>query len=129
MNGVGFFGGRKRPRVLWAGLSGDVERMSYFRDALQKRLKPFGITPENRKFNPHLTLGRFRKGALGGHLLDETVSRYRGLEGPVFTLKELVLFKSDLNPGGAVYTRLNGWPLSGIAVHREKTVSELDGGA
>ncbi|MBW1817269.1 MAG: RNA 2',3'-cyclic phosphodiesterase [Deltaproteobacteria bacterium] len=115
LSGVGFFGGRKRPRVLWAGLKGDVERMSYFRDALQKRLRPFGITPEKRRFNPHLTLGRFRKGAEGGHLLDEAVSRYRGLEGPVFTLKELLLFKSDLRPGGAIYTRIDGWPLTGAA--------------
>ena len=65
LNGVGFFGGRNRPRVLWAGLRGDVARMSYFRDALLKRLRPFGMTPENRRFNPHLTLGRFRKGRGG----------------------------------------------------------------
>jgi 2'-5' RNA ligase len=113
LNGVGFFGGRKHPRVLWAGLEGDVAPMSRFRDSLQKRLSPFGIEPEKRKFNPHLTLGRFRKGARGGHLLDEIVTRYGGLTGPDFTAAELVLFRSDLKPGGAVYTRMGAWPLAG----------------
>jgi 2'-5' RNA ligase len=40
---AGVFSNRRNPRVLWIGLDGDIERMSLFRDTLQKNLKPFGI--------------------------------------------------------------------------------------
>ncbi len=113
LDGTGVFGSRRNPRVLWAGLNGDLERMSRFRDELQKDLAPFGIKQERRRFKPHLTFGKFRKGARTGSDLDELLSRYQDLASPACALNELVLFKSDLKPGGAVYTRLNAWPLSG----------------
>jgi len=113
ISGAGVFAGRRNPRVLWIGLDGDIERMSSFRNTLQKHLTPFGIKEEKRRFNPHLTLGRFRKGAKSSVHLDELLLQYRELTSPLHTLRELVLFKSDLKPGGAVYTKLNAWPLMG----------------
>ena len=113
LKGAGVFSSRRNPRVLWVGLDGDIERMSYFRDAIQKHLSPFGIREEKRRFNPHLTLGRFRKGVRPGFHLDELLSRYQDLTTGECALEELVLFKSDLRPGGAVYTKVNTWPLLG----------------
>jgi 2'-5' RNA ligase len=113
LRGVGQFGGRRDPRVLWIGLEGDIERMGHFRDGLLKRLKPFGIKQETRKFRPHLTLGRFGKGPRSGSCLDDFLSRYRDLTSPLCTLGELTLFKSELKPGGAVYSVLKAWPLDG----------------
>jgi len=113
LNGTGVFGSKRNPRVLWARLNGDLERMSRFRDELQKELEPFGIKQEKRRFKAHLTFGRFRKGARTGSDLDELLSQYQDLTSPACALNELVLFKSDLKPGGAVYTRLNAWPLTG----------------
>ena len=111
LKGADIFFRRRTPTVLWIGLDGDINKMAVFRDALQHVLSPFGIKKENRPFKPHLTLGRFRKGATSGPLLKDFVERYRDLTSPVETLGELVLFKSDLRPGGAVYTRLDGWKL------------------
>jgi len=113
LKGLGVFSNRRNPRVLWAGLEGDIERMSYFRNALEKGLKSFGVKEEKRRFNPHLTLGRFRKGSGPGEHLDDLLSRYQDLASPLCTLEELFLFRSDLNPKGAVYTKLNAWPLLG----------------
>jgi 2'-5' RNA ligase len=113
VNGAGMFGSRRSPRVLWVGLGADVDRMSSFRDDLQKGLAPFGIKEERRPFTPHLTLGRFRKGAYADGRLDDLLSKYQALNGSECILRELALFKSDLKPDGAVYTRLGQWPLSG----------------
>ena len=113
IKGAGVFSSRRNPRVLWIGLEGDLERMTHFRDALQKRLRPFGIKQEKRRFRPHLTLGRFRKGARPGTCLDDLLTKYQSFISPVCTLEQLVLFKSDLKPGGAVYAKLKQWPLSG----------------
>jgi len=113
LKGMGVFGDKRNPRVLWIGLEGDLDRMSLLRDDLQKKLAPFGIKTENRPFRPHLTLGRFRKGARSSAELDALLTQHRALSSPTFTLAELVLFRSELKPGGAVYTRLNAWPLVG----------------
>ena len=113
IKGAGVFSSIRNPRVLWIGMNGDLERMTYFRDALQKRLRPFGIKQEKRRFKPHLTLGRFRKGARPRTCLDDLLTKYQSFISPVCTLEQLVLFKSDLKPGGAVYARLKEWPLSG----------------
>ena len=114
INGAGVFSSRRNPRVLWIGLDGEIDRMAAFRDTLLKKLKPFGIKEEKRPFNPHLTLGRFRKGAKSGVHLDNLLLEYKNLTSPACTLRELALFKSDLKPGGAVYTKLNEWPLGGM---------------
>jgi len=113
IKGIGLFGNRRNPRVLWIGLDGAIGRMGYFRDNLQKKLRPFGIKEEKRRFKPHLTLGRFRKGAGAGTHLNDLLSKYHDLTSPEGIIEELVLFKSDLRPGGAVYSRLNGWSLTG----------------
>ncbi len=113
LTGLGYFGSRRSPRVLWVGMEGESRRLSIFRDALQKSLAPFGIKKENRPFRPHLTLGRFRKGATGGDTLDGLLTKYRELVARPWSLNELVLFKSDLRPTGAVYTKLDSWPLIG----------------
>ena len=113
LKGMGVFSSRRNPRVLWVGLDGHMERLANFRDTLQSCLSPFGIKKEKRPFNPHLTLGRFRKGPKPGARLDDLLTEYENLTGPVCPLRELVLFKSDLKPGGAIYTKLKIWPLTG----------------
>jgi 2'-5' RNA ligase len=113
LDGTGIFGTRRNPRVVWARLDGDLERMSRFRNELQKDLEPFGIKQERRRFKPHLTFGRFGKAAITRSNLDELLLPHQDLTSPPCALNELVLFKSDLKPGGAVYTALNAWPLTG----------------
>ena len=88
--------------------------MSRFRDALQRGLEPFGVRSEKRPFRPHLTLGRIRKGRGGGRReVNALLRTYQDLTSADWPLAELVLFKSDLRPSGAVYTKLKAWPLSG----------------
>lgn len=57
--GVGYFGARRRVRAIWAG----VERNPALED-LHRRvdaaLRHAKISPDARKFSPHLTLARFR---------------------------------------------------------------------
>ncbi len=111
INGTGVFSNRRNPRVLWVDLNGDLDRMADFKNDLQKKLKPFGIKEEKRRFSPHLTLGRFRKGAKSDVHLDDLLLNYKSLTSQECMLSELVLFKSDLKPSGAVYTKLKTWPL------------------
>ncbi|MBN2123396.1 MAG: RNA 2',3'-cyclic phosphodiesterase [Deltaproteobacteria bacterium] len=134
LTGIGFFPTRRQPRVLWLGLNGDMERMSLFRDDLQRVVTPFGVREEKRPFKPHLTLGRFRRFDQGsGYLLDRFLTRYGDLTSPPGALRELVLFRSDLKPAGAVYTPLFSWPLAGDPQgtddEREPRVTSHESGA
>jgi len=113
LTGYGIFGSLRNPRVLWIGLDGDLARMSYFRNSLQKGLKPFGTKQEKRRFKPHLTLGRFRKGTGSVVDMDDLLSEYQNISSPTCAVEELILFRSELSPGGAVYSRLKTWPLAG----------------
>ena len=115
LQGMGCFPSERNARVIWLGLQGDTDRMARFRDALQRELEPIGIRPEKRPFRPHLTLGRIRTGRGGGgrRELSALLSTYHDLISAGWPVAELVLFKSDLRPSGAVYTKLKAWPLSG----------------
>jgi len=110
---VGFFGVRRDPRVLWVGLSGQLDRMARFRDTLQTGLRHFGVQEEKRPFRPHLTLGRFRTAAGWGAVADGVLERYQHVESPESVLRELTLFRSELKPGGAAYSSMGAWPLQG----------------
>ncbi|MFC1867433.1 RNA 2',3'-cyclic phosphodiesterase [Thermodesulfobacteriota bacterium] len=111
--GIGAFPNTRRPRVLWLGLDGEIKRLSSLKDELHKQLKPFGLKEEKRSFKPHLTLARFRKLRKGGKELDDIIRRYKDLNGPVNHIDELILFKSELRPEGAKYTKLKSWLLTG----------------
>jgi len=113
LKGCGIFGGRGNPRVLWIGLDGDIQGMADLRDSLQHKLAPFGIKEETRGFKPHLTLARFRKNFRPSEKFDEFLIKHHSLSSPICRVSELVMFRSDLNPGGAIYTKLNAWPLGG----------------
>jgi 2'-5' RNA ligase len=113
LKGMGVFPDLRRSRVLWVGLDGEIERMSLLKDSLQEHLSRFGIKKEDRRFRPHLTLGRFRKPERDRSLLTGILSEYRDFGSPACRMDELVLFKSDLRSGGAVYTKLGSWRLHG----------------
>ncbi|UCH00793.1 MAG: RNA 2',3'-cyclic phosphodiesterase [Deltaproteobacteria bacterium] len=111
LNGIGVFPNWRRPRVIWIGLNGEIERLSNLREELQTELKVFGFKPEKRPFTPHLTIGRFKGPVDRDEELKLILDRYHDLTGDLQYLRELVLFKSDLRPDGPVYTKMASWPL------------------
>ncbi len=108
---MGLFPGIKRPRTIWLGLNGDIGGIASLKSELEKPLESFGIEPEKRAFRPHLTLGRFRKPVNKPDILKKVMDDYANISGPTGMLDRLVLFKSELKPGGSVYTQIHSWPL------------------
>lgn len=54
---LGMFGTIEKPRVLWLGIKNTNELLKLHSN-LNEELKRIGFKTENRKFSPHLTLGR-----------------------------------------------------------------------
>ncbi len=114
LSSYGLFGGR-RPRVLWAGLDGEVDELSACAAQLDQALGARGFELEKRSLSPHLTLARAPSGAgqreeaaLRGAL--ERVPAPPALELPVTALQ---LIRSRLRPEGAVYETLTISDLQG----------------
>jgi 2'-5' RNA ligase len=112
IGGAGVFPDPRRPRVLWLGMNGDVPRLLIFQKELERSLQLIGFAPEERPFRPHLTLGRIRspKGLTGLARVLETGEEYAAGS---FLASGIGLFRSELTPRGAVYTRLKWFPFAG----------------
>ena len=102
---IGAFPSANRPRVLWLGIDGDTEALINLQTEIDAGFQDYGIKKEDRPFRPHLTLARIKepKGLVG---LAETVKKNEDYIAGSFTVTGLTLFKSDLKPTGAIYTKL-----------------------
>jgi 2'-5' RNA ligase len=112
LGGLGVFPNLRRPRVLWAGLHGttqDMKDLDMLHRAVSEGLTPLGFKPDKR-FDPHLTLGRVRDTVRPGELaaISDVVSSQSNLmvSRLPFQIDAISLMKSDLQPGGSIYTRL-----------------------
>jgi 2'-5' RNA ligase len=111
LQGFGHFPPKGTPRVLWAGLGGDVAAVTALHDALAARAEPLGVAREDRGFTPHVTLGRVKTpfGALA--LIDELQKLAPQLKPKPFAVPALALYASELTPRGALHTVLRRRPL------------------
>jgi len=112
VRGVGAFPHLKNPRVIWMGLADGKEMLISLQKQIEDRLERIGFEPEDRPFQPHLTLGRM-KSSRGKEELVKRMEKYREEEFGVFQVERVVLFKSDLRPSGPIYTLLRALGLGG----------------
>ena len=62
LDGLGMFPNQRQPRVLWAGVAGDLDALTELQSGVEEAMAEQGFTKERRSFNPHLTIGRVRDG-------------------------------------------------------------------
>ncbi len=111
--GLGCFPNPRRPRVAWVGMLQNADTLRALHDAVEAHIAPLGYPTEARPFHPHLTLGRVRRDARRqdaqalGTLITENPHRER----QTWTVHAVTLVRSQLKPGGAVYTPLFHAPL------------------
>ncbi|HET7824096.1 MAG TPA: RNA 2',3'-cyclic phosphodiesterase [Anaeromyxobacter sp.] len=110
VRGAGGFPNARRPRVVWAGLAGDVAALAELGAELGRRLAPLGFPPEDRPFSAHLTLGRAREGR-GAAGIAGALASAADAPGAPWRAAELVLFESHLSPKGPRYEALLRAPL------------------
>ena len=105
VKGIGVFPGAKRPRVIWVGLEGDTRSLFALQDHMEEKLAEVGFPKDKRSFKAHLTLGRIKQ-AVNPAVIHQMMNQYAGLSSEGFTCRQVILFKSDLKPSGAVYSKL-----------------------
>ena len=108
LSDLGVFPGRRAPRVLWAGIGGDLDALGHLQRELESNLATQGFQREERGFNPHLTIGRVRNGGSrdqGQRIVDAVASVHLEPTDP-WRVDELHLMRSTLTPQGALYDSL-----------------------
>jgi len=105
VSGMGSFPNNKRPRVLWVGIEGDKQMLSTIQRRIEDELVSEGFPKEDRPFSPHLTLGRVKSNENIKACIDKM--NELSIDSEPFEIAEVIVMRSDLNPGGAVYSRLN----------------------
>ena len=104
---VGAFPSTRRPRVLWLGLAGPVERL----EALARNVSVTAAVTSGgdaTPFKPHITLGRMRHGgAIAGF---DAAAAAVTLPTAMLPVDRLQLIRSVLERAGPVYTVLAEWP-------------------
>ena len=113
---IGAFPSLARPRVIWAGATGETERLSTLQQAVESELTALRFPPDTRAFSPHITLGRVRDQVSPPALqrLQETIRGGQTLtDAPAVPIETIVLYQSTLTRVGAVYSPLAVVPLAG----------------
>jgi len=113
LGGLGMFGNRRSPRVLWIGVQ-SVPQVFDLYTRVEAELSSQGFPSEEMPFAPHLTLARVRSD-IALEVRPAMVEAIDAVEAPHSTIpvREVSLMRSTLRPSGAVYERVAAFPLGG----------------
>ena len=109
VNGVGAFPTKRKPRVIWIGVTQNADRIRDLKMEIDSHLEELGYRPEKKKFTPHATIARIRFIKDAGKLannLEELVNQPIGS----ITISKFNMKKSTLTPSGPIYETL--WSIS-----------------
>jgi 2'-5' RNA ligase len=105
VKGIGVFPGIIRPRVIWLGVSNQIDVLTTLQKTLDEKLKAMGFPKEKRPFKGHLTLGRINS-KIDPKKLHDVLKEFTQFESEPFFADRIILYQSDLKPKGPVYTKL-----------------------
>ncbi len=100
---------RRRPRVLVIDVREGTERAAHVAARLDEVAVALGFAPDTRPFRPHLTLARVRRQVRRPAIPDQVPAPPQA----AVLVREAVLYRSHLEPGGARYERLGAIPFGG----------------
>ncbi len=114
LEGAGCFPGPRNPRVVWVGIAGEVEGLRQLQARIELHTAAFGAPPEEREFRPHLTIGRVKaRDGRTARRIGEAIQTAKVEQLGEWTVREVVLFQSQLTPQGALHAERAVVPLAG----------------
>jgi 2'-5' RNA ligase len=111
LEGAGGFPDAAKARVLWAGVSGDVDALTAVAASLADGCREAGLPSEQRPFVPHLTVARLSPPApLPGELVDAVAAA--AAQAPEWTVRNLACYRSTVTHQGARYQVVREFPFA-----------------
>ncbi|MCB1388978.1 MAG: RNA 2',3'-cyclic phosphodiesterase [Rhodobacteraceae bacterium] len=109
LDGLGTFGGGD-PDNLHVRIAGDA-RLAAVQMKVSRAARQLGIAIPARKFAPHVTLGRFRKGEAQPAELARAMQAVEPVTSDLWLAEEMVLYRSTPRPEGPAYDPLATYKL------------------
>ena len=106
LGSLGGFPNERKATVLWADVIEGVETLARLNEIAEEAARAAGLDPEERPYQPHLTLSRIRPPQDIGALTTETFDLR-------WSCREIVVYQSELGEGGVIYEPLETFTLFG----------------
>jgi 2'-5' RNA ligase len=107
VTGVGCFPNPRRPRTLWVGITQGLQEVVAVHDAIERPLMDLGCyRREERKYTPHITLGRRRREG-PADALSRALARLQEWTAGEVAVTEVQVMASQLTPTGPDYSVLS----------------------
>ncbi len=107
VGGSGAFPNIRQPRIIWVGVEAPAE-LTAIQNGIEATTGRLGYAREERAFSPHLTLGRVSRNATSQDV--KAISKALEMTKVGFLgatcVEKVHLYRSDLQPSGAVYTQI-----------------------
>jgi 2'-5' RNA ligase len=104
---AGYFPPARTPHVLWVGISEGTKELRAIHDSLEPPLLKLGCyRREERKYTPHVTLGRVRSDRPAAQLT-AALKLNAGWYGGHVEIREVLVMSSELTPKGPIYSVLS----------------------
>jgi 2'-5' RNA ligase len=107
---LGCFPHIRRPRVIWLGIGQGAETLTAIHDELEGPFAELGYRREERRFTPHITLGRVKSDRPINELAT-ALAAHADWKGGETLIREIHVMSSQLSPHGPKYTVLSRAPL------------------
>jgi 2'-5' RNA ligase len=111
--GFGFFGSKRNPQTLWAGIDLTPELDALY-ERLWGELKKFGFKNEEKAFRPHVMLGRCRE-TVNNRAVVDAMDADEAVAFGAWPVSRVTLYESRLTPRGAIHRTLARSSLQGGA--------------
>ncbi len=108
LDGVGQFGTRRRPTILWAGVAPDPA-LTFLHAKVDRALVGAGMPPDDRSFTPHVTLARLGQTAI--ERVGRWIAQHALYRSSPLPIRAFHLFESRLGSAHAVYEAIATYPL------------------
>ena len=109
LSGVGHFKRGQQIRSLWAGCHPCVS-LNILQNRIDVGLRQAGLSPDGRRFTPHITLGRLKKGS--PQSVRDWVEENYLFSCSEFMVEQFVLLDSYLSHTGAIYSTIEEFSLT-----------------
>jgi 2'-5' RNA ligase len=101
------------PRIIATGVGGETDALTKFQQRLSDTVFPLAEFKETRRFYPHITLGRLKRGMPGNaKMLKRTLAETKIGQSEPFKVEEFLLMSSQRSEEGSHYETLHRFPLA-----------------
>jgi 2'-5' RNA ligase len=111
-SGIGIFGSRYHPKVIWLGLSPNQDLLE-LQQQLENQLQQLGFEPDRQNFVPHITLARINQ-LNDKNYFNEIIADYKQINCQPQTTDGYYVVESKLLPKGPEYSYLKKFSFAPI---------------